>query len=188
VSRDFSRKMASDINLVMQHESKGSWDIITRSLTGNGRECIVPEISRAKHFADDGVHLGQIDIRTWYSNKNYNLDPQATVDNIMELEQSSYKAHIISLLKKAQFIDTLNINPCDDNFYQRLHVRNGDALVILFQMEGDAYWFTYNEHWKALMDCLGSFGILSRESHQGLYRLRYGPAHLLLMGYPASKY
>lgn len=36
--------------------------------------------------------------------------------------------------------------------------------------------------------CLNIFGIESREGHQGLYRLRYGPAHFLLVAHPASPY
>ncbi|CAL4131860.1 unnamed protein product, partial [Meganyctiphanes norvegica] len=104
------------------------------------------------------------------------------------MEQSSYEAHIFSLLKKSHYIDVLSINPCDDNFYQRLSVKDGDVLTILFEMHGDTYKFSKNAHWQALTDCLGSFGFEAREGHHGLYRLRYGPAQLLLMGYPASKY
>ncbi|CAL4125005.1 unnamed protein product, partial [Meganyctiphanes norvegica] len=184
VGRSFAYKMIAKIKEILPQNPQQSWDIITYFRTSKGMECIVPEVSRSKHMAVGGTHLNQLAIRMWYINKNYNQDPNFTITNMDMLSKSTYEVHIQSLLSKAQYIDILDTYPCDDNFYQRITVVPDEVLIILFESTTAPDSFRSNEHWEALANCLGIYSLEAHDGHHGLYRLRYGPAHLLLMAYP----
>ncbi|CAL4076940.1 unnamed protein product, partial [Meganyctiphanes norvegica] len=102
--------------------------------------------------------------------------------------KDSYERELLSMLARAQFINTTETNPCHQDFYQRLNVSEKDVLVIFFKVEESLKRYRESIYWTTLFMCLGSFGLEPREGHKGLYRLRYGPAHLFLIASPASPY
>ncbi|XP_071519752.1 protein O-linked-mannose beta-1,2-N-acetylglucosaminyltransferase 1-like isoform X2 [Panulirus ornatus] len=187
VRREFARVMAWE--LARQEEEEYDWDVYTYHFLRDGRECVIPEVSRSHHFGDAGSHISQFTVRLYFSDKNFNQDPNATVEGIERLEQATYEAHITSLLQRARFINVSQTNPCEDDYFSyRFTVDEDDILVLFFHVEEDIRYFRFNNEWIALASCLGTFALESREGHHGLYRLRYGPAHLLLVAYPASPY
>ncbi|CAL4124565.1 unnamed protein product, partial [Meganyctiphanes norvegica] len=145
------------------------------------RECILPEVSRSLHIGDNGVHMLQEDFTVLFADKNYNTDHRLNVGNIHRLEKDSYERELLSMLARAQFINTTDTSPCHQDFYQRLHVTEKDVLIIFFKIEESLETYRESIHWTTLFTCLGSFGLGAREGHKGLYRLRYGPAHLFLI-------
>ncbi|XP_069947149.1 protein O-linked-mannose beta-1,2-N-acetylglucosaminyltransferase 1-like [Cherax quadricarinatus] len=185
VTREVAKELASGMPGT---ELEYDWDVYIYFYLSRGRECIIPEVSRSHHFGDSGSHISQFTQRLYFTDKNYNLDPSALVENIDNLREEEYEEYLTSLLAGARFINSTHLNPCHHSFYTLFTVRDHDVLVMFFHVEGDINYYRTNNEWTTLAWCLGTFALESRESHRGLYRLRYGAAHLLLVAYPASPY
>ncbi|XP_042876443.1 protein O-linked-mannose beta-1,2-N-acetylglucosaminyltransferase 1-like [Penaeus japonicus] len=185
VKRAFAEEMVSFLSAIDQ---EFDWDVVTYYYLRRGRECIIPEVSRSFHFAHEGAHISQLSVRRYFSNKNLNEDPEAFVEGVELLQKDKYEATLISMLERARFLELPEETPCQQDFFKKIQVRENDVLVLFFQLDGDVEKFRVNVVWETLAHCLNIFGIESREGHQGLYRLRYGPAHFLLVAHPASPY
>nr|XP_027215165.1 protein O-linked-mannose beta-1,2-N-acetylglucosaminyltransferase 1-like [Penaeus vannamei] len=185
VKRSFAEEMVSSLSAI---DEEYDWDVVTYHYLRRGRECIIPEVSRSFHFAHEGSHISQLSVRRYFSNKNLNKDPEALVEGVDLLHQDKYEATLVSMLERAKFLRLPEETPCQRDFFRKISVRENDVLVLFFQLDGDIKVFRNNDVWATLAHCLNIFGIESREGHQGLYRLRYGPAHFLLVAHPASPY
>ncbi|XP_063595787.1 protein O-linked-mannose beta-1,2-N-acetylglucosaminyltransferase 1-like [Penaeus indicus] len=200
VKRSFAEEMVSSLYSI---DVEFDWDVVTYYYLRRGRECIIPEVgaelyryvdikgiwvSRSFHFAHDGSHITQVSVRRYFSNKNLNEDPQAFVEGVDQLYKDKYEATLVSMLKRAKFLLLPEETPCQRDFFRKISVRENDVLVLFFKLDEDIKGFRNNVVWETLAHCLNIFGIESREGHQGLYRLRYGPAHFLLVAHPASPY
>ncbi|KAK8390629.1 hypothetical protein O3P69_010373 [Scylla paramamosain] len=182
VTREFAQEMVAGME---NQEFEFDWDTFTYFFLRRGRECIIPEVSRSHHFGDAGVHLSQFSIRLYFSAKNYNLDPEAWVEGAEELEQGRYEALVTSMLVRARVVE---VDPCQRSFPARQSMKEGDVLVLFFHYAGNLDLYRGSREWQALASCLETFALEPREGHNGLYRLRHGAAHLLLVAHPASPY
>ncbi|CAL4105022.1 unnamed protein product, partial [Meganyctiphanes norvegica] len=112
VRRDFAVNMTTAMqNLTHPFD----WDMFTYYFIRGNRECIVPEVSRSHHFGNAGSHVSQFDDRMYFSIKNHNLDPNATVQGLDILYADVYEREIQTMLKQAHFINVSAISPCDDD-------------------------------------------------------------------------
>ncbi|ROT74632.1 putative protein O-linked-mannose beta-1,2-N-acetylglucosaminyltransferase 1 isoform X4 [Penaeus vannamei] len=185
VTRSFAAEMAAG----MAHmEMEFDWDIYTFYYIRGNRECIIPEVSRSHHFGQSGSHISQYSARVLFSTKNFNQDPAALVEGVERLEKHTYENHITLLLAKAQYINVEETNPCDADFLERFSSESEVVYAIFFHGEGDIHWFRISDAWTTIARCLGVFSSDVREGHRGLYRMRLGAAHLLLVAHPVSPY
>ncbi|XP_063595786.1 protein O-linked-mannose beta-1,2-N-acetylglucosaminyltransferase 1-like [Penaeus indicus] len=184
-----TRSVAAEMAAEMAHkEMEFDWDVYAFFHIRGDRECVIPEVSRSHHFGQSGSHISQYSARVHFSTKNYNQDPTDLVEGVERLEKHTYENHIASLLAKAQYINVEETSPCDADFFERFTSEREVVYIIFFHGEGDIHWFRVNEAWRTIALCLGVFSSDVREGHKGLYRMRLGAAHLLLVAHPVSPY
>ncbi|XP_050737950.1 protein O-linked-mannose beta-1,2-N-acetylglucosaminyltransferase 1-like isoform X2 [Eriocheir sinensis] len=164
------------------HDKFADWDMWMRlPEIQQGRECLVPEVSRTFHFGSKGAHLTDYFQANFYAHASFNTMAHVTLADLDMLGPTSYDQHLKELLFNGVHLDGDATNPCS----KTLLPRNSSSVYILWIKMNEARdEFTY----MGVMSCLRLWNLDLRAHHKLLWRLRWKGTCLLVVGWPASPF
>ncbi|KAL1130280.1 hypothetical protein AAG570_013218 [Ranatra chinensis] len=166
-------------------EKMWDWDMWMRMPeVRKGRECIIPEVSRTFHFGSSGINMNSYFQETYFKTHSFNTMPNVKLQNVESVMKNNYEQLILNLLKNGKCLDHSK-SPCDDNFIPTNSKVCGEDVYLLFIKMSDAKDFGT---WLQIAKCLKIWDLDARGFHKGLWRLHIKQNHLLIIGYPDSKY
>lgn len=162
-------------------EKLWDWDMWMRMPEQRqGRECIIPDVSRSYHFGIVGLNMNGYFHEAYFKKHKFNTVPGVQLRNVDSLKKEAYEVEIHRLLSEAEVLDHTK-NPCEDSF---LPDTEGHTYVTFIRMEKEDDFTT----WTQLAKCLHIWDLDVRGNHRGLWRLFRKKNHFLVVGVPASPY
>ncbi|XP_065890995.1 protein O-linked-mannose beta-1,2-N-acetylglucosaminyltransferase 1-like [Dysidea avara] len=140
-----------------------------------GRECLIPEVSRTYHF-DTGMHIDSYQQRKHFNTRSQAHERFIQLRNLDSLKREPYEQVIHSLLRQAIPIRR-NISRCDYG----LVPRDQGKIYVLFLDDDEKYHWTFTR-------CFNLWEYDVRAGHQDLWRLTIKQNQYLVMRCPVSPY
>ncbi|XP_063861843.1 protein O-linked-mannose beta-1,2-N-acetylglucosaminyltransferase 1-like isoform X2 [Scylla paramamosain] len=178
-----SRKVYQDVIIKWPgHDKFADWDMWMRlPEVQQGRECLVPEVSRTFHFGAKGAHLTDYFQANFYVHTSFNTLSHVTLANLDKLSPAAYEQHLKELLLGGVHLDGGAVNPCN----KTLLPRNSSTVHVLWiKMNEVSDDYTY----MGVVSCLRLWNLDLRAHHKLLWRLRWKGTPLLMVGWPASPF
>ncbi|XP_045133320.1 protein O-linked-mannose beta-1,2-N-acetylglucosaminyltransferase 1-like [Portunus trituberculatus] len=178
-----SRKVYQDvITKWPTHDKFADWDMWMRlPEVQQGRECLVPEVSRTFHFGAKGAHLTDYFQANFYAHTSFNTLNHVTLADLDKLGPAAYDQYLRDLLLSGVHLDGGAVNPCN----KTLLPRNSNTVHVLWiKMNEVADDYTY----MGVVSCLRLWNLDLRAHHKLLWRLRWKGTPLLMVGWPASPF
>uniref|UniRef100_A0A673IVQ1 Alpha-1,3-mannosyl-glycoprotein 2-beta-N-acetylglucosaminyltransferase n=1 Tax=Sinocyclocheilus rhinocerous TaxID=307959 RepID=A0A673IVQ1_9TELE len=162
-------------------EKLWDWDMWMRMPEQrNGRECVIPDVSRSYHFGIIGLNMNGYFHEVYFKKHKFNTIPNVQMKNVDSLKKDAYEIEIQNLLRGAEVLDHSK-NPCEDSF---IPDTEGKTFVMFIQMEQE----TDTNTWTELAKCLHVWDLDVRGYHKGLWRLFRKKNHVLVVAIPISPY
>uniref|UniRef100_A0A672NF05 Protein O-linked mannose N-acetylglucosaminyltransferase 1 (beta 1,2-) n=1 Tax=Sinocyclocheilus grahami TaxID=75366 RepID=A0A672NF05_SINGR len=146
----------------------------------NGRECVIPDVSRSYHFGIIGLNMNGYFHEVYFKKHKFNTIPNVQMKNVNSLKKDAYEIEIQNLLRGAEVLDHSK-NPCEDSF---IPDTEGKTFVMFIQMEQE----TDTNTWTELAKCLHIWDLDVRGYHKGHWRLFRKKNHVLVVAIPISPY
>uniref|UniRef100_A0A671SW68 Protein O-linked-mannose beta-1,2-N-acetylglucosaminyltransferase n=1 Tax=Sinocyclocheilus anshuiensis TaxID=1608454 RepID=A0A671SW68_9TELE len=128
-------------------EKLWDWDMWMRMPEQrNGRECVIPDVSRSYHFGIIGLNMNGYFHEVYFKKHKFNTIPNVQMKNVDGLKKDAYEIEIQNLLRGAEVLDHSK-NPCEDSF---IPDTEGKTFVMFIQMEQE----TDTNTWTELAKCL----------------------------------
>ncbi|KAI6654145.1 Protein O-linked-mannose beta-1,2-N-acetylglucosaminyltransferase 1 [Oopsacas minuta] len=157
------------------------WDMWMRTDNiRNGRECVIPDISRTYHFGQSGLNMNPYFHDIYFKNHAINTDPSVKLKNINQLILAPYEQLIHSLIQSSRILDH-DRNVCDPDFIPNT---KGEVYTIFIDTDGEGKFDT----WIQLAKCYHLWDLDARGFHRGLWRFWLKGNHILVIGVPLSDY
>ncbi|CAM9255842.1 unnamed protein product, partial [Lampetra fluviatilis] len=166
-------------------EKLWDWDVWMRMpQQRQGRECIIPDVSRTFHFGSLGVNMNAYFQDAYFKKHKINTLADVKLRHVERLKQEAYEEEIHRLLKCARVCDH-DVDPCSDKFLaEEEGAGSSRPFVLYISMESESHW----ETWRQLAKCWGIWDLDLRGLHRGMWRLHHSTRHLMVVGVPHSPY
>ncbi|KAL1788980.1 O-linked-mannose beta-1,2-N-acetylglucosaminyltransferase 1 isoform X2 [Sigmodon hispidus] len=80
-----------------------------------GRERIIPDVSRSYHFGIVGLNMNGYFDEAYFQKQKFNTVPSVQFRNVDSLKTDAYEVEIHRLLSEAKVLDHSK-DPCEDSF------------------------------------------------------------------------
>ena len=158
------------------------YDVWMLDEISDGRECISPEVSRAKHFGV-GINSDAIDLEERFMPLQLPEPFNIRISNLDEITKESWQEKTLRDLTSAKVIDK---NPCYIDINSDL-IDGNYVLYYLLETAEDETYSISNYH--IIGECLGFWAKSDFGFHDMVTRLRFSPGTLLfIVGVPTSPY
>ena len=160
------------------------WDMWMRlNEIRQGRECVIPDVSRTFHFGSSGVNMNAYFHDVYFSKHSFNTAADAEVVGVDSLKRDEYESLIHYELSRAAVMED---SPCvQANMTTLLPQRKRPEPRVLFIEMKHARDFT---SWLALAKCLHIWDLDARGYHHGMWRLHLQGHPVFVVGAPFSPY
>lgn len=145
-----------------------------------GRECIVPDVSRTYHFGSSGLNMNSYFQDVYFKKHAFNTHPWAEIKDIESVKKDNYEELIHDLLRKSIVLDHSK-SPCEENF---IPDTKGEVYVMFIKMNNLRDFTT----WMQVAKCFKIWDLDARGYHKSMWRLYMKNNHLLVVGVPNSPY
>eukprot|EP00057_Strongylocentrotus_purpuratus_P023346 XP_011677820.1 PREDICTED: protein O-linked-mannose beta-1,2-N-acetylglucosaminyltransferase 1 [Strongylocentrotus purpuratus] len=164
-------------------EKLWDWDMWLR-LPENmqGRECIIPDVSRTYHFGAKGVNMNSYFQDLYFKKRAFNALPHAKLKDVGKMTQDNYEKEMHRQISQAKVLDH-RLSPCDEAFIPETP-NGGDTYVMYIRMYNDRDFDT----WLSTAKCFHIWDLDARGFHKALWRLFMKKNHIFIVGVPASPY
>ncbi|XP_069979049.1 protein O-linked-mannose beta-1,2-N-acetylglucosaminyltransferase 1 [Penaeus vannamei] len=166
----------------LRHDQYADWDMWMRlPAQQQGRECLVPEVSRTFHFGLSGAHLTAYFQFTYFSKLPFNQVSNVRLKDLDRMGPESYDRMLKELILGAKHLKGEETNPCDSNL---LPLNATMPHVLWFKMNEPIDNYTYT----GIIKCLKLWDLDTRGHHKAVWRLKVQGTPLMLVGWPLSPF
>ena len=146
------------------------------------RECLIPEVSRTRHFGV-GLNAYGEDLEKHFLNTEFDTEYGIRIKNEPSLRILEWQIEMIETLRSAK---VLSVNPCNRSFYHN-ELKDG-TYVFYYSLIEEHDQFDYaNYMW--IGECMGFFSRLDQGWHAGVTTIAVKPSVVVhFMGVPLSPY
>ena len=160
------------------------WDMWMRlGEIRQGRECIIPDVSRTFHFGASGVNMNSYFHDKYFSKRSFNTIPDVDMIGVEAMVQEQYEGLLEYELSRGRVLLEC---PCNEI--------NGTSHIYIKEKEIPHIFFIQMKHskdfnsWLALAKCLHIWDLDARGYHHGLWRLFINETPFYIIGAPFSPY
>nr|XP_027230406.1 protein O-linked-mannose beta-1,2-N-acetylglucosaminyltransferase 1-like [Penaeus vannamei] len=165
----------------LQHDQYADWDMWMRlPAQQQGRECLVPEVSRTFHFGLSGAHLTAYFQFTYFSKLPFNQVSNVRLKDLDRMGPESYDRMLKELILGAKHLKGEETNPCDSNLFP---LNATMPHVLWFKMNEPIDNYTYT----GIIKCLKLWD-WTRGHHKAVWAAQVQGTPLLLVGWPLSPF
>ncbi|XP_018007374.1 protein O-linked-mannose beta-1,2-N-acetylglucosaminyltransferase 1 [Hyalella azteca] len=148
----------------------------------DNRECVVPEMSRVRHFGAGQNTLG-FDLEKFFLTTQLVNKTGIKITNLEEMPHKNWSKKIIRELQKATVLEG---NPCEKGFF---HNRPNGTYVFFYYLESDENGMYQIDNYFAIGECQNFWGQSDQGWHEAVTSLKPKPGiKLYLVGAPYSPY
>nr|XP_054765150.1 protein O-linked-mannose beta-1,2-N-acetylglucosaminyltransferase 1-like [Lytechinus pictus] len=164
-------------------EKLWDWDMWLR-LPENmqGRECIIPDVSRTYHFGAKGVNMNSYFQDLYFKKRAFNTAPHAKLKDVDKMVQEEYEKEMHRQISQAKVLDH-RLSPCDEAFIPDTP-NGGETYVMYIRVYNDRDFDT----WLSTAKCFHIWDLDARGFHKAMWRLFMKKNHVFIVGVPASPY
>ncbi|XP_071846962.1 protein O-linked-mannose beta-1,2-N-acetylglucosaminyltransferase 1-like isoform X2 [Apostichopus japonicus] len=154
-------------------EKLWDWDMWMRHPDiRQGRECVIPDVSRTYHFGSKGD--------LYFQKRPLNTAPHVKLKDVDKMKRIPYEKEIHNLISRATVLDH-GLSPCEEGFLPKTQ---GVTYVLYIQMVNDQDF----ETWSVLAKCFHIWDLDIRGNHRGMWRLFLNRNPVFIVGSPSSPY
>ncbi|XP_072172735.1 protein O-linked-mannose beta-1,2-N-acetylglucosaminyltransferase 1-like [Diadema setosum] len=163
-------------------EKLWDWDMWMR-LPENmqGRECIIPDVSRTYHFGAKGVNMNSYFQDLYFKKRPLNTAVRVKLRDIDKMTQEKYEVEMHRQIRQATVLDH-RLSPCDEEFIPG--TATGESYVMYIRMYNDRDFDT----WMSTAKCFHIWDLDARGFHKAMWRLFVKKNPVFIVGVPASPY
>ncbi|KAK3752396.1 hypothetical protein QZH41_008597, partial [Actinostola sp. cb2023] len=155
------------------------WDMWVRAAKINGRECIIPDVSRTYHFGAQGINMNPFFQELYFEGHALNKEPNVKINSDI-MYKDSYELEIDRLLRSSSVLNHTK-TPCSHPKTFIPDTRN-QTYVYYIKMENSA------KNWINTAHCFKIWDVDVRDNHKNMFRFWARGNHLIVIGCPDSPY
>jgi len=161
------------------------WDMWMRlSDVRQGRECIIPDVSRTYHFGSSGLNMNSYFHNIYFNKHSFNTQRDIEIINVDSAKKEEYEKVVVQEIKRAKVLNR-DKSPCDEDFFPESEPSLPNTVDVLYIEMKHAKDFVT---WLALAKCLHIWDLDARGYHRGMWRMIINGVPTFVVGAPFSPY